>query len=62
MRVCLGNDTLVKQEDIVSARNQVAGIALIYGLQFSIAFFVPFFRMSGYGGVRRFYAIRDPIF
>lgn len=48
MRVCLGNDSLVKQENIVSARNQVERIALTFGVQFSIAFFVPFFRMSGY--------------
>lgn len=29
---------------------------------FQSLFFVSFFRMSGYGGVREFYAIRDPIF
>ena len=62
MRVSLGNDSLVKQENIVSARNQMERIALTFGVQFSIAFFVPFFRMSGYGGVRRFYATRDPMF
>ena len=43
MRVSLGNHSLVKQENIVSARNQVERIALTFGVQFSIAFLSPFF-------------------